>query len=537
MPQNRLLQLAREGSRYTNQKLRKFEQPRRYAVLVAFLAHQLQELIDRALSMHDRLMTTVFNHAKRKHQEEFQNNGKAINEKVRLYVSIGKALIAARENEQDWISAIESVIPWERFVATVLEAEKLAYPYAFDYLDHLDNHYSYLRQYTPLLLESFEFQAAKPYTSITQAIDVLRQLNETGQRTVPETAPVDFIKPRWQEHIFQADKIDRHYYELCILATLKDGLNSGDLSVKGSKQYRNFDDYLLPPSDWSALQQQQQIPITIPTDCQTYLEQRSQELDEALKNIEPLLVENKLTDVRLEDEKLIITPLTKLVPEEAEKLSHQIYQLLPRIKLTDLLIEVDAWTNFSGHFTHLHTDQESKQKRLLLSTILADATNLGYTRLAEACPGISAEQLSWTSQWYLRPETYSKALATLVNFQHQLPMAQLWGDGTTSSSDGQSFRIANRRPYTAHINAKYGFDPTVVFYTHISDQYAPYHTKVISSIVRDAPHMLDGLLYHETDLTIREHYTDTAGFTDQVFAICHLLGFHGSTSHQQFERP
>jgi TnpA family transposase len=43
--------------------------------------------------------------------------------------------------------------------------------------------------------------------------------------------------------------------------------------------------------------------------------------------------------------------------------------------------------------------------------------------------------------------------------------------------------------------------------------------------VRDATHVLDGLLYHESDLKIEEHYTDTAGFTDHVFALCHLLGF------------
>ena len=43
--------------------------------------------------------------------------------------------------------------------------------------------------------------------------------------------------------------------------------------------------------------------------------------------------------------------------------------------------------------------------------------------------------------------------------------------------------------------------------------------------VRDATHVLDGLLYHESDLRIAEHYTDTAGFTDHVFALCHLLGF------------
>jgi hypothetical protein len=43
--------------------------------------------------------------------------------------------------------------------------------------------------------------------------------------------------------------------------------------------------------------------------------------------------------------------------------------------------------------------------------------------------------------------------------------------------------------------------------------------------VRDATHVLDGLLYHESDLRIEEHYTDTAGFTDHVFGLCHLLGF------------
>jgi len=33
------------------------------------------------------------------------------------------------------------------------------------------------------------------------------------------------------------------------------------------------------------------------------------------------------------------------------------------------------------------------------------------------------------------------------------------------------------------------------------------------------------LLYHESDLRIEEHYTDTAGFTDHVFAMMLLLGF------------
>ena len=64
-----------------------------------------------------------------------------------------------------------------------------------------------------------------------------------------------------------------------------------------------------------------------------------------------------------------------------------------------------------------------------------------------------------------------------------------------------------------------------MFYTHISDQYAPFSSKVVNVGVRDSTYVLDGLLYHESDLRIEEHYTDTAGFTDHVFALMHFLGF------------
>ncbi|MGV8636946.1 Tn3 family transposase, partial [Pseudomonas aeruginosa] len=50
-------------------------------------------------------------------------------------------------------------------------------------------------------------------------------------------------------------------------------------------------------------------------------------------------------------------------------------------------------------------------------------------------------------------------------------------------------------------------------------------TRVVIVGVRDATCVLDGLLYHESDLRIEEHYTDTSGFTNHVFALMHLLGF------------
>jgi TnpA family transposase len=78
---------------------------------------------------------------------------------------------------------------------------------------------------------------------------------------------------------------------------------------------------------------------------------------------------------------------------------------------------------------------------------------------------------------------------------------------------------------TGQVNLKYGNKPGVLFYAHISDQYEPFHTKAINTGIRDATHALDGLLYHESDLKIEEHYTDTAGYTNHVFALMHFLGF------------
>lgn len=43
---------------------------------------------------------------------------------------------------------------------------------------------------------------------------------------------------------------------------------------------------------------------------------------------------------------------------------------------------------------------------------------------------------------------------------------------------------------------------------------------------RDGIHVIDGLLKHKSDLQIKEHYTDTAGYTDQVFALMPLMGFN-----------
>jgi hypothetical protein len=60
-------------------------------------------------------------------------------------------------------------------------------------------------------------------------------------------------------------------------------------------------------------------------------------------------------------------------------------------------------------------------------------------------------------------------------------------------------------------NPHYGTGKRATIYRFVSNQFSIFYTKVINTNTRDAVHVIDGLLHHETDLAIEVHYTDTAG--------------------------
>ena len=266
--------------------------------------------------------------------------------------------------------------------------------------------------------------------------------------------------------------------------------------------------------------------MAVETDGERFLQDRLALLGRELATVERLAAVGELPDAAVTSGgRLKITPLDSAVPDEAQSLTRQASGLLPHLKITELLLEVDDWTGFTRHFRHLKSGEGAEDRQLLLTAILADAINLGLSKMAESCPGTTYARLTWLQAWHVRDETYAAGLAELTNAQLRQPFAGHWGDGTTSSSDGQNFRAGGRGQSAGQVNLKYGPEPGVQFYTHVSDQYSPFHTKVINATARDATHVLDGLLYHESDLRIEEHYTDTAGFTDHVFGLMHLLGF------------
>lgn len=509
----------------SSRDLAKFTDVRRYATLVCIITEARATLTDEVIDLHERILGTLFSRAKHTQAERLQQTGKLIQSKLKQYVTVGQALLKARESGGDPWSAIEDVLPWQEFINSVEETRFLSRKGNFDPLHLITEKYSTLRKYAPRMLSALQFMATPAAQALSDALDTIREMYRKQLRKVPPAAPTGFIPESWRKLVLTPSGIDRKYYEFCVMNELKRALRSGDIWVKGSRRYRNFDDYLIPAAEFEKSLHNDQLQLAVQTDCQAYLQARMTLLASRLEEVNAMALAGDLPDVDISDKGVKITPMENSVPSGVSPFADLVYGMLPHPKITEILEEVDSWTGFTRHFAHLKNNNvRPKDGRLLLTTILADGINLGLTKMAESCPGATKSSLEGIQAWYIRDETYSAALVELVNAQKARPLAAFWGDGTTSSSDGQNFRVGSHGRYAGQVNLRYGQEPGVQIYTHISDQYSPFYAKVISR-VRDSTHVLDGLLYHESDLEITEHYTDTAGFTEHVFALMHLLGF------------
>lgn len=202
---------------------------------------------------------------------------------------------------------------------------------------------------------------------------------------------------------------------------------------------------------------------------------------------------------------------------------------LPLIRIEQLLMEVDKLTRFSRHFTPIpdHQSRPPHFYRTLMATIISQATNLGIVSMSASVKGITVDMLRHVKDSFVREETLTAASASIVNQHHQLPLSAVHGSGTISSSDAQRFRIRASSLLASYYPRYYGYyEKAIGIYTHVSDQYSVFSTKIISCSPREALYVLDGLLENNTILQIREHTTDTHGYTEIIFALCHLLGFY-----------
>ena len=431
------------------------------------------------------------------------------------FMDLGEALLAAEHDPAALGDAVPATLGWDGLRTLMRESSQVNDTMAEHPLGHVVGGHSRFRRYARRMLRAVDIEAAPSAAPLNQATEMIRDSSR-------HDCPTTFLRPasKWRRYLDQRPTGDRKLWEVAVLFHLRDALRSGDVWLTQSRRHADPARALVPIPLIAA-----DAGLAVPGDVEDWLTDRRSRMADGLDRLALAARSGTIPNGAIRDGGLSIDRLAADVPHGADELVLDLYKRIPHTRITDIMVDVDADTGFTDAFPHLRTGVPCSDRLGLLNVLLAEGINLGLAKMAESTDTHGYWDLMRISRWHVEGEAMNRALAMILDAQADLPMAANWGQGITASSDGQFFPAARHGEALNLINARYGSEPGLKAYTHLSDQFAPFATQTIPSTVSEAPYILDGLLLNETGRRIREQYADTGGFTDHVFAATAILGY------------
>jgi TnpA family transposase len=515
IPAHRIARLRRQGERYFTDGLRDITSDRRLAILAVCVVEWAAAVADIVVETHDRIVGAIWRDAKKICDTRIAEAQVEIEATLAGFETLGATLLMAKGDEAALAGAVDASCGWGALESLVAKSGQLRATVKADVLAHVVKGFHRFKLYARRMLSALDITCADVAQPLLKAAEVIRE-----KQDIPTGSPA-FLLPRskWRGHFRDPETDRERLWVVAVLFHLRDTFRSGDIWLTHSRRYADMKQALVP------IETARAMGLVMPLDPETWIKDRKRRLEDGLKRLAVAARTGTLPGGVIEDGTLCVERLEADVPEEASDLVLDLYRRLPEARITDILMEVDDATGFTEAFTHLHTGAPCRDKVGLLNVVLAEGLNLGLSKMAGATSTHDFMQLSRLSRWHVESEGMARAVAMVIEAQARLPMAQFWGAGQTASSDGQFFPTTRQGEAMNLINAKYGQEPGLKAYTHVSDQYAPFATQVIPATVSEAPYILDGLLMNEAGRKIKEQYADTGGFTDLVFAATSLLGY------------
>ena len=516
IPAHRITRLRRQGDRYFTDGLGDISGDRRLAILAVCVVEWGAAIADAVVETHDRIVGKTWREAKRLADLRVEEAQADIHDTLAAFENLGAALLEAKGDESALQDAVATSCGWDPLEVLVARAGQLSETVKADALDHVVQGYHRFRRYARRMLNALQIVCASVARPLLDATTAIRDGLD-----IP-TGAMSFLRPRsnWRKHL-RSKQVDRErLWTVAVLFHLRDAFRSGDIWLGHSRLYADMKQALVPIETAKAAPQ-----LTVPFEPEHWIGDRKRRMEDGLNRLSKAVRDGTLPNGVIESGELRLARLESDVPVGTGYLVLDLYRSLPEVRITDLLLDVDRATKFTEAFTHLRTGAPCKDRIGLLNVILAEGLNLGLRKMAEASNTHDYFQLSRLSRWHVESDAINLALAMVIEAHAHLPMARFWGEGLSASSDGQFFPTTRQGEAMNLINARYGYEPGLKAYTHVSDQYAPFATQVIPATVNEAPYILDGLLMNETGRRIREQYADTGGFADFVFAVTALLGY------------
>jgi Tn3 transposase DDE domain-containing protein len=326
-------------------------------------------------------------------------------------------------------------------------------------------------------------------------------------------------------------RINRQYYELCVLQRLERALKCKEVWVEGAYAFRNPSADL--PANWTEETQRTAYYQTLqqPIEVRSFLDPFRDRLTQTLSQFNRELPRNPHVHLAPpaanEDRRLFA--VERLTAQPAPPTVDRIKGLVQRrygiLHLLDVVAEADRLVGFSPFFTHSGTKEVRSRESLrplLLLDLFAEGTNTGINRVATANPHYGYDELLYVRKHYITGEALRHANGAVVNKIVALRNPQLWGDGHACASDGKRFESWRQNLMTEWRSRYKGYG--ILVYWHVETNAVCIYSQLRNFSFSEVAAMIEGLIRHDTEMRVEKNFVDSHGQSEVAFAFCHLLG-------------
>lgn len=528
---------------------------KKYLYLLAFVIHQYYRLNDLLGDAILQCVQAAVNAASREHKEQTFRDRitkqlalkkllRKLNSHLAKIKEIERIIAADDLSDTKKVKSIKSLLESQDEREQIEEQMRTMEQEANriiknnDYYDILNSKSLRLQNRVSPIIKALEFDTCESTNVIIRAIEYFKQRDGN----IDSNAPLDFLDSDERKLVFDSEgKLRVSLYKVMFFQHIANSIKSGALNLKHSFKYRTFEHYLIPKERWQSEKDElleraglkgfENFSELIP-DFSSAL---NSQFAATNRNIQTGQNEHAKIDKK--------GNLTVSTPKKDKIALDSVTEFFPKdrvIPVFEVLSTIDKLSGFTDSLEHHQIKNVRKvpPSNVFFAGITGLGCNHGIGRISKISRHINLNELEYAVNWHFSGDNLIRANDKVLQLTQRLPLHKLFKrsvKGTHTSSDGQKYNIQ-----VESLNANYSFKyfgqkKGVTVYVFIDESHRLFYSVVISSAESEAAYVIDGLMHNEV-VQSDIHSTDTAGYSEVIFAVCHLLGIAFAPRIKNFKK-
>lgn len=360
-----------------------------------------------------------------------------------------------------------------------------------------------------------------------QQLKILRDLAKQGTNTLPDGFDISVAEPAWHSLLAGADrKVALAALKACVASSLRRAIKCGRLWLEHSSRHRSHADQLIPTEEWDKKKKSLIRALSLTDDPDKFLQRV---IGRVNAGIAQLAISVEKGDLTIDSHGHIsIAPIEALeVEPQVSAIRSSMFKMIGDVQFGNMMVEIDAKTGFSQSLLGRKA-KDLGELKAVYGALYAHGTENNAKGVSAMITGLQVSSITNAMRSIEARGRLREANSRIVEYQQQLPVSSLWGQGDKASSDSMTLDTS-RHLHSArmeHRRKQHG----VGIYVHMLDTWSLFHDQPIVINDRQAAAAVHGVEAHngtrrEDQIRLSLLAVDTHGYTAVAMAIAKLLGF------------